>query len=72
MKWMLVFLVLSMVVFMAQPGECFLGMLVHGLFHGTVRVYDYLMDVTLTILYLSLCDDQTSSVCFSAGKAVHK
>nr|AKA60776.1 piscidin 3 precursor [Epinephelus coioides]WEI47384.1 piscidin [Epinephelus coioides] len=43
MKCTVVFLVLSMVVFMAEPGECIFGLLLHGaihvgkLIHGLVR-----------------------------------
>uniref|UniRef100_A0A672FCH9 Uncharacterized protein n=1 Tax=Salarias fasciatus TaxID=181472 RepID=A0A672FCH9_SALFA len=33
MKWMMVFLVLSMVVLMAQPGECIFGLIFKGLYH---------------------------------------
>ncbi|XP_040920568.1 pleurocidin-like peptide WF3 [Toxotes jaculatrix] len=33
MKCTVVFLVLSMVVLMAEPGECILGMLFHGAVH---------------------------------------
>lgn len=36
MKCTVVFLVLSMVVLMAEPGECIFGMLVHGAIHSTV------------------------------------
>lgn len=36
MKCTVVFLVLSMVVLMAEPGECIFGMLFHGALHGTV------------------------------------
>ncbi|XP_061668515.1 pleurocidin-like peptide WF3 [Syngnathoides biaculeatus] len=34
MKWTAAFLVLLLVVLMAQPGECIFGMIVHGLFHA--------------------------------------
>uniref|UniRef100_A0A3Q3N4Y3 Uncharacterized protein n=1 Tax=Mastacembelus armatus TaxID=205130 RepID=A0A3Q3N4Y3_9TELE len=33
MKFTIIFLVLSMVVLMAEPGECILGMLFHGALH---------------------------------------
>uniref|UniRef100_A0A672F7C1 Uncharacterized protein n=1 Tax=Salarias fasciatus TaxID=181472 RepID=A0A672F7C1_SALFA len=33
MKCAALFLVLFMVVLMAQPGECFFGMIIHGLIH---------------------------------------
>uniref|UniRef100_A0A3B4TMN0 Piscidin-2 n=1 Tax=Seriola dumerili TaxID=41447 RepID=A0A3B4TMN0_SERDU len=36
MKCAVVFLVLSMVVLMAEPGECILGMLFHGAVHCKV------------------------------------
>nr|WKU84760.1 piscidin 3 [Lateolabrax japonicus] len=34
MKCTVIFLVLSMVVLMAQPGEGFFGMLIHGAIHA--------------------------------------
>nr|AAX58115.1 antimicrobial protein plp [Hippocampus kuda] len=34
MKWTAAFLVLVIVVLMAQPGECFLGLIFHGLVHA--------------------------------------
>nr|AMB38762.1 piscidin-1 [Oplegnathus fasciatus]BAM99884.1 piscidin [Oplegnathus fasciatus] len=34
MKCIVIFLVLSMVVLMAEPGEGFLGMLLHGVGHA--------------------------------------
>ncbi|XP_044024459.1 pleurocidin-like peptide WF3 [Siniperca chuatsi] len=34
MKCIVVFLVLSMVVLMAEPGEGFFGALIHGAIHG--------------------------------------
>ncbi|XP_077366408.1 pleurocidin-like peptide WF3 [Festucalex cinctus] len=34
MKWTAVLAVLVLVVLMAQPGECFLGLIFHGLVHA--------------------------------------
>ncbi|KAK2889964.1 hypothetical protein Q8A73_018264 [Channa argus] len=36
MKLTVAFLVLSMVVIMAEPGECFFGTILKGAFHGTL------------------------------------
>uniref|UniRef100_A0A672F5H6 Uncharacterized protein n=1 Tax=Salarias fasciatus TaxID=181472 RepID=A0A672F5H6_SALFA len=37
MRCALLFLVLSMVVLMAQPGECIYGLIFKGLYHGIVK-----------------------------------
>ncbi|XP_051265760.1 pleurocidin-like peptide WF3 [Dicentrarchus labrax] len=39
MKCTAAFVVLSMVVFMAEPGECFLGMLIHGAIHTVGHLF---------------------------------
>lgn len=39
MKCTVVFLVLSMVVLMAEPGEGFIGLLISGAISGTVRSF---------------------------------
>ncbi|KAM4521610.1 pleurocidin-like peptide WF3 [Odontesthes bonariensis] len=38
MKCAVVFLVLSMVVLMAEPGECFFGRIFRGIYHGVRRL----------------------------------
>ncbi|XP_077443740.1 pleurocidin-like peptide WF3 [Stigmatopora argus] len=39
MKWTAAFLVVVLVVLLAQPGECFLGMLMHGITHGIGMIH---------------------------------
>ncbi|XP_077408666.1 pleurocidin-like peptide WF3 [Vanacampus margaritifer] len=40
MKWTAAFLVVLLVVLMAQPGECFLGLIFHGLVHAGKLIHN--------------------------------
>ncbi|XP_067428148.1 pleurocidin-like peptide WF3 [Thunnus thynnus] len=51
MKCTVVFLVLSMVVLMAEPGESFVGLIVKGAFHGT---WIHRMKLIVVFLVLSM------------------